>query len=1083
VAVFIGVALASTIGWLISLALPRSAARRHLVLTTALTACLLWPIASGVRWGTRWTLLAIPGAAPVSQPASNTMAFSEPPLLHEPVAGEDGTAVAEPPGAQMRTVDSRRRGREGDDGMGSRAASDPPARVSQVRSTSPRVWPTIRTWGIATYLLVAGTMLVRLALSVIAARRARRTAIAVDVLSDGVRVLEGDVLVPHALGFGAPAILLPRGFRAAASPEALQDVLCHEREHLRRCDHWMLLAQGFAAALYWPIVTVHLLNRSLVRAREELCDNAVLGQRDATAYGRTLLAVAERACGRLAVVAPLAPSILRRGELERRVASLLDGRRDRRTRVSRQVRSVACAGVLAAIVLAGTTRVVADAAPGEGTPADALASAAATIPAPKADIAWTGIPLVDQEHPTLHRGVVLGPDGAPLAGARVYAASTIELLEKGDPDAASAPDLGPVRAVTDAEGRFEFDAPDISWVTPGGKRKRWETLLVATKEGVVSGWLKTWGADRSLREHWHPRSDREVAVRTRPPATLTGRLLLEGGAPLAGARVRVTGLMAPVDYDLEKHIPKEEVQPIGMFGTTDYEETIYKPRVLPGLNTEATTDNDGRFELPGLPEGFLTTIEVTHPDAEASRLYRAIRAIEPVYREASFEPKPTKPSLVGTGFTSELPRGVRLRGQVRMSSWMKSRPVAGVTVALANHYAEDGMVGQRFTTDEEGRFEMTGLQNWSGGYDLAFAGSFATPFASTRKRVFPDAEASVDLTPALRYRLTLVDVAGKPIDRVVYSTGVQSVPGSSERAIKDRFNSARRVAPGVYEGLVPSGSAAVLVKRRAMTDRPAAVDGKAFFAPGRTDWTADEVRYAYGDAWRIARTAVLTHDEQGAEWNPTIDQLELAAVVFTNEQFDYGEVEDDVLELTATVHSDPPVKVMLVDEAGAPVEGARVERQFKRYDGDGLPGTIDVYGLHPTRAERLIFTQKERGLMGAVTTTWTGEPVRVVMRPTATLLGRLVDKSGGLNDDFGIRVMGDGVMPDAFVAGRNYLPTDKLGERQGEFRLDVPPGMVVSGEFFRKSGDWHTRPAAGGAFGPVTLAPGERVDLGDLVVP
>src|SRR5262249_18837917 len=133
-----------------------------------------------------------------------------------------------------------------------------------------------------------------------------------------------------------------------------------------------------------------------------------------------------------------------------------------------------------------------------------------------ARIEWTGLPKVDLDHPTLHRGVVLGPDGKPLAGASVYAASTIELLELAAADNVNEKNLGPVRAVTDAEGRFEFDAPDHSWVTPAGERKRWETLLVATKVGVAPGWLSTWGAERSFRSHWHPHQSKDVALRMRP---------------------------------------------------------------------------------------------------------------------------------------------------------------------------------------------------------------------------------------------------------------------------------------------------------------------------------------------------------------------------------------------------------------------------------------------------------------------------------------------------------------------------------------------------------------------------------------
>lgn len=939
----------------------------------------------------------------------------------------------------------------------------------------------------AAYALVAGGMMVRLLASLAVLRRIRRTAATVDTLPDGTAVLEADVAVPLAVGFGRPAIVLPRRFHATAGPDELRDVLAHEAEHLQRKDHWVVLLQKLAAAAYWPIVTVHLLNRALVRAREELCDNAVLAIRDSTAYSRTLLSVAERATGRRQLAASLAPSVIWRGELERRVAAILDRRRDRRTGVGRAARWTVAASLLVAALFMGTTRWVAVAQEPSLAKPDAADAKGIAAPAPEGSIAWTGIPKIDLENPALHRGVVLGPEGKPLAGASVYAVSTIELLEMADADDVGVDDLGAVRAVTDAEGRFQFTAEDLTWVTPADERKRWEALLVATKEGLPPAWLKTWGADRNLRQHWHPRQDREVAVRMRPPASLTGRLLLEGGEPLAGARVKLTGLMAPIEYDLEKHIPKEEVNPLGLFQGVDYSEEIYRPQLLPGLKLEATADEDGQFELAGLPEGFIAYLSITHPKAVSRSLRAAVRAIEPVYRQrfhpkngdlkAELEPTPT---LYGSGFALEMPKGIVLRGQVSADIYSSSgsKKAAGVTVALANHNAKDGMSGQRFKTDAEGRFEVTGLSDRPGGFEVAFAGSFAAPYSSLRQRIAPGEEAWVALNSAAPYRLTLRNSDGDPVDREVYSVEVQEVPGTVRQGIKSRFNDAQRVAPGVYEGIVPTGPGAIFVERGKKSDRPVAVNPKEFFAPGRTDWTPEEQRFAYGDQWRIARPAVVETERLSVGHNPTTDQLELAAVVLTNAQ-----ASDGVLELTATIHTDPPVEATFVDEAGQPVSGVRVERQLKRYDAEELPATFSLYGLHPQRAEFLVFTQEQRGLIGTLSTTWTGEPIRVVMQPAATLIGRVVDASGTPNDDFSIRVFGEGVMPEKVVGGRMHQPTEKPGKRRGEFRFVVPPGAEVHGEWVRRAANQQTRSSAGAAFAPILPQPGETIHLGDLVVP
>jgi hypothetical protein len=721
-------------------------------------------------------------------------------------------------------------------------------------------------------------------------------------------------------------------------------------------------------------------------------------------------------------------------------------------------------------------------------PATEETSAEADIIQPNANIEWTEIPTVDVDNPTLHRGVVLGPDGTPLAGASVYAASTIELLELAEADEVSSEDLGPVRAVTDAQGRFEFTAEDLSWVTIAGERKRWETLLVVTKEGLVPGWLKTWGEDRSFREHWHPHVSREVAVRTRAPFNLTGTLLLEGGTPLADARIRLRGLQAPVEYDLDLHIPREETAALGLFEGVDYAETLYRPVVLPGLVTEAVTDQEGRFELPGLPEGFIANIEISHPEAVTTSLRVATREIEPVYREpfevalgieaSTPDDEAAAPTLYGSGFTAEVPLGVVLRGQVTSAEWGDDTKIAGVTVAVANHNSPDGMQGQQFTTDAEGRFEITGLSPYPAGYELAFIGSFNVPYRSHRQRIVPGQDADVELLPAVPYRLTLTNPQGEPVERTVFSIVVQDRPGLVYRDAKERLDEAVQTAPGVYEGFVPQGPGAVLVERGARTDRPVAVDPKAFFEPGRSDWTLEEERYAYGDGWRIVQPGVIVTDQLAPNANREYEQLKLAAAVFTD-----ARREDGVLELSATVYTDPPVEVSLVDEAGRPVQNARVERQMTQYNADGLPATFFVHGLHPDRAEFLVFHHDDSGLIGTWSATLTDEPVRIVMRPASTLLGRFVDDAGELDDDFGMRIFGDEIMPGTFVAGRVYNTTEVPGERNGEFRLNVPPGVEVWGELVRKGYDSTTRPAVGTAFGPLIPQPGETIDLGDITVP
>ena len=91
---------------------------------------------------------------------------------------------------------------------------------------------------------------------------------------------------------------------------------------------------------------------------------------------------------------------------------------------------------------------------------------------------------------------------------------------------------------------------------------------------------------------------------------------------------------------------------------------------------------------------------------------------------------------------------------------------------------------------------------------------------------------------------------------------------------------------------------------------------------------------------------MITTDALAVTINPTASQLDLAAVVFTK-----ARAEDGVLELSATVESDPPVEVTLVDQAGQPVTGASIARQMERYDA-GDRATPACGGKPSTTSQR-----------------------------------------------------------------------------------------------------------------------------------
>ncbi|HEV3417717.1 MAG TPA: M56 family metallopeptidase, partial [Pirellulales bacterium] len=106
------------------------------------------------------------------------------------------------------------------------------------------------------------------------------------LISDRIRV-------PMAVGCFRSVILLPSTLRPMLDDRQLLQVLIHECAHAVRRDPLVGLYQRILAAAFWFHPLVHLANRLLDRAREELCDNHVLRSVAPTEYSRTLLTIAE----------------------------------------------------------------------------------------------------------------------------------------------------------------------------------------------------------------------------------------------------------------------------------------------------------------------------------------------------------------------------------------------------------------------------------------------------------------------------------------------------------------------------------------------------------------------------------------------------------------------------------------------------------------------------------------------------------------------------------------------------------------------------------------------------------------------
>ncbi len=641
-----------------------------------------------------------------------------------------------------------------------------------------------------------------------------------------------------AVGLWKPVILLPNRMTGDERPGELESILKHELAHIRNLDLWLLaVGRGlslllFAHPLYWRW-------RQAMRDDQELvADAAAIGPMGATAYAECLLQWAREALAapRRSQAAGQLGIWQHPSRLARRIEVLLD---------ERIVVEAACPakwsrGALTLLALTAvalsilTVRPVSLARAGapagdrkvthngvEDSASTALAAAPQSEPPPQAAAPGEGRFQIS--------GVVVGPDRAPLGGAKVYAifagddyrlprlkdpnqklfelkqdANGVELVEYVYPKAVEIlkkHGFGPVITMTiDTDPRLKFPelaqelldlypevyashpimVPPVRATTDEQGRFRFD-IADAERHAPLESDLSIVAVLGGYGPAWTTSHEKgsfsNIALQlAKDSLPIHGRILDDHGRPVSGAKVEMgdvqAGLQGTADpwIELVRKFPDSHDKLMGQM--TSFPG--YRLRLFPD-NT--LTNGEGRFTIAGVgADRLVWNLQVSAPGL-------AKDAFTVMTRPEGIEVDPARRMRAayrtyGADFTHTLQPSKPWEGTVRSGG----KPLVGVRV-----YGGRGSTGAATDTDAEGKFRLDGLPQTGERLQMSVSPGSANdqlrPYLYMTKYV--DAEPAnglrkvdFDLVPGVIARGRVVDRrTGEPIARsTVFYAGSQENP-------------------------------------------------------------------------------------------------------------------------------------------------------------------------------------------------------------------------------------------------------------------------------------------------------------------
>jgi hypothetical protein len=671
--------------------------------------------------------------------------------------------------------------------------------------------------------------------------------------------------------------------------------------------------------------------------------------------------------------------------------------------------------------------------PGQAkAPAKSRASDSNEKPRPDAEAAVRRVttPAEDRTETVTYRGRVVGPDGRPVADAKLYLTLAVGYSMK--------PSSSPVYATTGPDGGFNFTVPKTKF----GDQS---TDLAAAAPNYGAGWV-TLGNDT-------PKNDLKLQL-VADGLPIKGQVIDLEGKPVPGATLRVLQINAASGEDLGPWLEATKDRKAPDRDRSLRLEQQYLPRYTVALSPAATTGADGHLRLTGIGRNRLVLLQLDGPTI-ASQYLRILTRPGNTIEVPGYKGNPesriprTVTTYYGASFRHVAAPTKPIVGVVRDKETKK--PLAGVKIhsyTLAtrpNHI--DHII--ETTTDAAGRYQLRGMPKGEGN-KIMLVPLHDQPYLPVHAKV-PD---SPGLDPvAVDFALKRgVWIEGKITDKV---TGKPLKAGAEYFALWANPNVRD------YEGF----DGTVLIGGNGSSGNS---DGtyRVVGLPGPglvVVWRVDDYLLALerDDEFRIEKKGLSTAPYQ------LLPLQNYGAFARIDPPKAVDSVKRDV-----TLDPGWTFTGTVLGPDGKPLAGTR-SNGLTGWGWRNKEGTetaeFTVRGFNPRRPHDLFFRQQETGLVGlAQPPKKNGGTITVQMQPGARVTGRLVDAAG--RQRAGVELEVSFRLKDDSSWWLLHSPKRIKTDREGRFEIEA----LLPGYEFRLSDGESELPLTG------PFHWGQTKDLGDV---